>query len=956
MALRRVPRFPTTKAPIHYSEWDTWLHEAPLQIHAPEEYDFHRADGKARDLSNFVSTLVSRGSGSKQLAAAFYYRLHMHVEDLRFANSIDRIVFNGKTFAEQYRGKCVFDLDEVAYQQEALAANLRAEIDGNTAYDNSASAVVGIEIFPNVNSTKHSPARLPRHTGGFFGRKREIRSVLNDLKRQKTKIVVICAPGGQGKTALVEAVLNSLPNKSNSGYDWVFEWSFYNQGAETGSASSDQFFGAIYAFLGIPLPSGPQPDRSTPLADYLSAHRGLLVLDGLETLQHAPGMQSGRIHDTDIRRLIQKLQHFNAGSCIITTRIKTSDLVGEFGESVSFFSLDNFSQDEAVYMLKSLGVRGHIQEIEEVASEAKRNPMALRLIGNYLRLVHDGRAQKWREIVVMEEDANQGGPIERMLRRYSNWLEAEDKAVWELVAFFRRPATQIEAETLWLELRGLTSNSASALDPFKRAISRLSDIGLLYPPTSLSFFDCHPIIREYQRIALKSDSEEWVSGHLALGRLLERSVQANPAHISEFFNLYDAVFHFVSAGLHQYAWEEIVVPRIWQGTQVSTNVFGLLSVELETLKCFFEIPFIRSSDILTSDQRAQLGSQVGFILSSLNELSSAMDIQSETYRLRSESGNWQDANIAAGSAAEYGLIIGDLSRSVKFMSRAMLASRKMSDVRWRLAAFCTAGAIRHEMGRPKTAQLHFSRAHQLFEQERATGERFLSRASGFNLLWCLTDQVEDDIWASVLRREPISGDALATADQLFAWAMYCVEANDRLPLPVPIYEGWFKILRARLSSILQLKASDEDSDLYSTDLPDARDAIGRASLARFAPLVSIVEIDTVIYRSMRIGGVESQLWKMVVSIFESTQETVREGHLERYQAMLYLRLARFEYLAVRSSGTTFDTDRYLLAARRCSLLGYNRMSRSIDSIISAGEGQKTRLSTQLNFPPISHSK
>lgn len=73
------------------------------------------------------------------------------------------------------------------------------------------------------------------------------------------------------------------------------------------------------------------------------------------------------------------------------------------------------------------------------------------------------------------------------------------------------------------------------------------------------------------------------------------------------------------------------------------------------------------------------------------------------------------ANIAAGSAAEYGLIGGDLPRSVGFMSLAMKATRRLSSPRWRLAALCTAGAIRHEMGRARLAKWHFDRALTLFE-------------------------------------------------------------------------------------------------------------------------------------------------------------------------------------------------------------------------------------------------
>lgn len=933
--LRRIPRFEGTKAPIHYTEWLTWLHEAPLPIDQPTEYGLLGRNSKPRDLSNFVSTLAARGSGDKKLAAAFYYRLHMHLSDKSFATAVDLKAFNGRTFPEANNGRSVFSRAEKLVFSKARAADGSAS---RTESDLKEGLEDRLPTSQKSGQRRHSQLRLPRHEGGFFGRSDEIKSILEDLRSVEKKILVICAPGGNGKTALVEAVLNSMKRKQFETYNWIFEWSFYNQGVDQGLSSSDAFFEAIYAFLGMSFPPGPHADRAAPLSHRLSEDRGLLILDGLEPLQSAPGDRTGAIYDTELRRFLQRIQFSNSGCCIVTTRVSPTDISGQYKKSVSLYQLDNLRETDAVSMLQSIGVRGSTEQISEAARAVNCNPMTLRLLGNYLRLMHDGRAAMWRELDLLDEDAKQGNSIIKMLRQYSRWLEKSDNTVWSLVGFFRRPATRLETETLWNSLNvDLNQTEQQNSGELKRAIARLSELGLLYPPTSATYLDCHPVIRQYQRSLHDTTSEPWLKGHLALGNLLENSVEDKPSSLTEFLLTYDAVFHFASAGQLLYAWEKLVVPKLWQDDHVSTTVFGLLYAELETLKSFFEFPFTHSSTGLNLSQRAALGSQVAFILSSLNKLSAAMDIQAENYRLRSELGEWELANIAAGSAAEYGLIGGDLRRSVGFMSLAMRAARRLSSPRWRLAALCTAGAIRHEMGRPRLAKLHFDRALTLFQETRAIDEEFLGRASGFNLLWCLIDLLETDLWECLLRCNEPSGEALLTADRYLIWAEHCILQNENSLAPVPVYEAWFKLIRARLCGILQLNVGKIDHRSLLVDLEDAKRALQRANLARFVPLVFIVEMDCSIYLTLSRGEADVNLRSSVEEALRPAQELVQDGHLERYAGMLELRSARFQLVSSMLSGTRSSTRRYVLAARQLRLLGFKRLSNSLDEVISVLE-------------------
>ena len=60
-----------------------------------------------------------------------------------------------------------------------------------------------------------------------------------------------------------------------------------------------------------------------------SHRRALLILDGLEPLQNPPGPQEGRVRDPSLQALVRELAAFNAGLCVITTRLPVADVADQ---------------------------------------------------------------------------------------------------------------------------------------------------------------------------------------------------------------------------------------------------------------------------------------------------------------------------------------------------------------------------------------------------------------------------------------------------------------------------------------------------------------------------------------------------------------------------------------------------------------------------------------------------
>ena len=77
----------------------------------------------------------------------------------------------------------------------------------------------------------------------------------------------------------------------------VLGWSFYSQGSKERATAADAFLDWALAKLGVKIETTSAAAKGEAIAEALMARRVLLVLDGVEPLQHGPGTQTGRLKD-----------------------------------------------------------------------------------------------------------------------------------------------------------------------------------------------------------------------------------------------------------------------------------------------------------------------------------------------------------------------------------------------------------------------------------------------------------------------------------------------------------------------------------------------------------------------------------------------------------------------------------------------------------------------------------
>ena len=261
--------------------------------------------------------------------------------------------------------------------------------------------------FPDV-----SPSRLPPCGKHFVGRKANIKSLDEAWDNPNTRILTICSWTGMGKTALIKYWLASLAKDGWRGVERVFDWSFHNQGLNReNTGSGDAFVSeALMKFEDMDPNLGSPWDRGERLAKLVVQQRTLFILDGLEAVQFPLGEREGLLKDPAIESLLKCLAINNPGLCIITTRKVVTELTYLSESGCPTLSLVGLSETSSIKLLQLLNVNGATQEMGEVANALCGHPLSLMLIGSYLyHAFEDHDARHWREVKLLEEDAEQGG-------------------------------------------------------------------------------------------------------------------------------------------------------------------------------------------------------------------------------------------------------------------------------------------------------------------------------------------------------------------------------------------------------------------------------------------------------------------------------------------------------------------------------------------------------------------
>jgi hypothetical protein len=619
----------------------------------------------------------------------------------------------------------------------------------------------------------------------LVGRDQERALLTSAWRDDKIRVLSIVAWGGVGKTSLVTDWLTGFVNEQWAGVDAFFDWSFYSQGTrDHNTASSDTFFNAALRHFGedaMAASGTAVEEKAARLAAVMGRQRTLLVLDGLEPLQHPrkPGQQEGRLKDAGIRRLLHSLaQAPNPGLCIVTTRVPVIDLVRFHDTSVQEHILSQLSVRHGAALLHLAGAHyAGAAEIEAddrallaAARDLKGHAMTLQMLGGYLRAVHAGDILR-RDRVDFEkvfEDQLEGHTY-NVMEAYEQWFNAEgvrgrrQLAVLRMLGLFDRPADAgcIAALRSNGGIPGISDDVASlSSDDWQITLAHLAEHRLVFADRTTQSLDAHPLVREYfARRLRKQKSDAWRAAHRRLYEHLTTTTQEGTTPTLEDLQpLYQAVVHGCLAGMYREARRDTYRGRILRREEnYSTFMLGALASDLGAIACFFEQPWSRLTPELSYSDQLWLLNEAAYSLRGLGRLTEALAPMQAGLAGQIKSAAWVNAAVSAQNLSELQLALGDIASAIGAAETGVELADKSERIGERSDNRATLGNALFQAGRRAEASKHFVDAERVRADNPGVGFLLLRSIVGFHYCELLLTAAEEQAWR---QRPQASGLAL----------------------------------------------------------------------------------------------------------------------------------------------------------------------------------------------------
>jgi tetratricopeptide (TPR) repeat protein len=453
-----------------------------------------------------------------------------------------------------------------------------------------------------------------------------------------------------------------------------------------------------------------------------------------------------------MQALLRGLAESNRGLCVITSRLPINDLTDYEGRQAQRIDLEDLLPEAGAELLKERGVVGPEEELREASTEFGGHPLALTLLGNYLRDVQGGQIARRDRVDILEQDKEEGGHARRVMAAYERWFkenpelkedgeerESPELAVLRMIALFDRPAdgAAIAALRHKADIPHLTEPLKNLSgQKWLRALVRLRAAGLIAKQENQQddTLDAHPLVREYFKKQLKEEHPDaWRKGNDELFNLRRRSVDLRPDTREEIDVLYAAIPHGCQADRHERAFREVYFGRIQQDKKFfAPNKLGTVSNDLDALSCFFDAPEDHPGDpawkhpvkSIKGRWRALLFGQAGYRLWMLGRLQEAITpmteaLNADVARAKAAGGEgeaceaWNYASVDADTLGSIYLNLGDLNEALSYSHLGVKYAFASGIKNQIVSALSTLGDVLHHNGYLSESRETFAHAAQI---------------------------------------------------------------------------------------------------------------------------------------------------------------------------------------------------------------------------------------------------
>ena len=264
----------------------------------------------------------------------------------------------------------------------------------------------------------------------LVGRGKELKRLDEAWSDGQTAILSLIAEGGAGKSALVNEWLKRLRADFYRGADCVLGWSFYSQGSKERATAADEFLNWALDQLGVKLETTSASAKGEAIAEALAARRVLLVLDGVEPLQHGPGPQAGQLKDQGLRALLRRFAaappRADHSLIVLTSRVAVADIRRFRDDSAPVVDVERLSDEAGAELLRDNYVWGIDKELRAASREFGGHPLALTLLASLIKETQNGDARRRDHIRLLGDDDD---PLHGHARRVMEFMKRNGSPV-----------------------------------------------------------------------------------------------------------------------------------------------------------------------------------------------------------------------------------------------------------------------------------------------------------------------------------------------------------------------------------------------------------------------------------------------------------------------------------------------------------------------------------------------
>ena len=190
--------------------------------------------------------------------------------------------------------------------------------------------------------------------------------------------------------------------------------------------------------------------KGEAIAEALTTRRALLLLDGVEPLQHGPGPQAGQLKDLGLRALLRRFAAAppapDHSLIVLTSRVAVADLKRFKDGSAPVVDVGRLSEEAGAELLRDNDVWGIDAGAEAASHDFGGHPLALTLLASLLKETQNGdvrRRDHIRGLLADADNARQDQARRVMESSEKEWLADQPilLAILHCVGLFDRPAS-----------------------------------------------------------------------------------------------------------------------------------------------------------------------------------------------------------------------------------------------------------------------------------------------------------------------------------------------------------------------------------------------------------------------------------------------------------------------------------------------------------------------------------